>query len=278
MSRKEEIKRLYLGILNREADVEGLIQYLKSDMSIEHIRKDIYESQEYRNLLYTNNFNALVEDHKNKITRHIIYSNSGIVIDYYQHNTPSNDLIFSVSGLLPHDINLNNIGFHGKRLLQLGYDVVFFNSNNNNFFQDITPEILELVNLNIKRQYNKRLGIGLCMGGFGTIKFSKQLGISRAILLSPWNNGYSIDKDLVSTECEYYVVCNYNNIEDKQNFEYICSILPKHNTTKIRVDDLPGVHDTTFTLRVGGLFSKFCREILHHGKIIDTELIVIDKE
>lgn len=273
----KKITELYKKILKRNPDKEGLKYYTNSNLSLHQIESELFNSKEYELNNYKDAFEYLQEDLKKSITKTTIYSGERVVIDYYKHNTPKNNLVFSINGLLIDGVNLNNLGFYGKKLLEWDYDVIFFNSNELNYYKSVPIEVLENIKTSIVKNYNNIISIGVCMGATTAIELSKNFNIKKSILFAPsQKDGYTINKNDISTECHYYIACNYNHLEDKRYFDYFCNLIPKENLTKIRVDDDSGVHAVGLTLKRAGILSDFFRELLKNEKIIDNPALVID--
>lgn len=279
-SRSTEITKLYLAILHREPDDGGLTHYINSNKSLQEISNELLFSEEAINI-YRNGDNVdLLNDRTKLFDKIVIYRNDNICIDYYKNKIPSKNLAFSFSGANEF-INLDSLGLHGKRLFDCGFDVVFFKSNNNKFYKEVTSEIIDNINCVLGDQYINRTAIALCMGCLPATKYSHQLHIQTALLLSPnrevGSEVYCLG-DNISPTCKFFITCNYNHKFDKINFNYYCDKIPKQNTIKIRIDDAPHVHKTPQTLRAERIYLEFVKQILCNNVVIDHPVIIIDKD
>lgn len=279
IARSEQIRNLYLAILNREPDQEGWESYTNSTLTISEITTLMLASNEYSDILFRKSIHkmeGLVEDEKLKYNKTIIYQDDTLCVEFYQHKIPSSQVVFSVSGL-GQVRDLSHMGYFGKRLLEFGFDVVFFKTLSENFYDDVTEEILNKVQATVGNNYIKHQSISLCMGSFINVEFSKKLSLDTALLMSPnfkfrypsvYDNNL-LDKNKISSDCKYYIVYNPNELVDVDSANYYYNFLPKDQTVKIQIPDREKVHPVTTTLINNDIYIKFCEEILCNGNIIN---------
>ncbi|MDO7836016.1 tetratricopeptide repeat protein [Sphingobium sp. HBC34] len=129
--------------------------------------------------------------------RYGLYGNGHTSIEYLTRATPSTKLgiTFSSYG----DLDLSQPGFAEDFLIERGYDVLTLKCNINNWFQDVSADVLKSV-MGQLPAYDEIITYGSSMGGYAAMYFAQTVGARTCIALSPQ---FSIDPSIVSFESRW---------------------------------------------------------------------------
>jgi hypothetical protein len=178
--RKEKIKELYLTVLGREADERGLFTYYNSSLSIEEISNALCNSSEKKiNHFYDPNWNSANVQCDKVIN---LYKDNCNQVDYFKHNIPTNKILITFRGRMP-ELSLTGFGFWGKNAYGKNYDIISFKSQNSLFYTELPSNLYDTIS-NILQSYNTRYGIGISMGAYPIVKYSKKIKLNKIMLLS----------------------------------------------------------------------------------------------
>lgn len=158
-----------------------------------------------------------------------LFSSEGLRVDYFQAGESRvRQLAFTFTPFtLGNDLTLAGTGYGGDFLLKNHYDIIAFKSIRNNWYQDVSPELLAAVEEfagSFEPAYERRVGYGSSMGAYAAVQFSRALNLDVVLGLSPQ---FAIDEDFdrrwavpaqaiefrhrldasaISPRCKYYFV------------------------------------------------------------------------
>jgi hypothetical protein len=181
----------------------------------------------------------------------VLYRSDTMSIEYYfKPDHKNRQLAFVFSSLGSKILNRNING--GDYLIENGFDVVNFNSNRNDWFQNVPAHIFAAIHaIDRSGSYDKRVAMGSSMGGYAAICFSKSLGCDIALAYVPQHNVtiqsdprfagfveniewvYPISRETISETCRFCIVYDNKDLYDKMHVQYFKSIIPESNYSEI---------------------------------------------
>jgi FkbH-like protein len=120
-----------------------------------------------------------------------IIEREGLRVDYYSAPTPRGVVAIGFSQRLHGELaaqELAGLGFGTPKLLELGFDVVAVKTDRTAWYANLTDKDLARINAalgSVADRHAARVGYGSSMGAYAAIRFSKALGLSRVLALSP---------------------------------------------------------------------------------------------
>lgn len=280
--RIQSITELYKTILKRNPDKLGLRTYVNSNLSIDEIRNEFFNSEEVK-ILYRN-LHGSHESANASYIKEELFTNGLTKIDYYrQKQIPNNKKIAITARGLSKELSLEDLGIWGKKLLEAGYDVIAFKSHTEQFYSDVDVEVYDKIT-NILKDYDTKIGVGISMGCYLLINFSKLFKLKKCFLFG--FRRQFIDNEIIVVEKEidknnfyrdthFSFFMNPNNLVDCQNFECIVDYLPKDNFDLYHIEDDSSIHVPLYTLygHSKELYTKFANLIITEQSVLNHPLI-----
>lgn len=228
------------------------------------------------------------------MNKHTIFVNEDVVVDYYTHDTPSKDLVFTANGVWPRMIEdglvvMDGMGYYGKEIYNKGHDIVAIKNKAYDYYSNLSAaemsQIKETLQPLIQNKYERRLYFGGCASSWLGLVLSKYFEFDLAVLLMPRNEllpedcdnlGISVkidlDKDIVYPKCHFILCCNFNHEWDVENLTRFANVID--NKTVLNIPDDSEVHDIMQTLKRHKIWKQFFYNMVVHGSIMEHEAII----
>jgi len=198
--------------------------------------------------------------------------------DHYMQETPCGTLIITFTERSHRD--LEGYGFGTQFLLKNGFDVLAIKSSTDVWYENLTGEqissILKYLQL-CNRQYKYVVGYGSSMGAYAAIKFSKELGMTHVIAISPlydiksdfdkrWAKDASVmsvapmmEVSAISRIAKYCIICD-DKSPDYAHLQKFREIIPQENLSAVK---LPySGHPSSYMLNDLGMLQDVVLEFL----------------
>ena len=144
--------------------------------------------------------------------------------------------------------NLSGNTEEGVRLLQNGFDVIVFKTNNYDWIQESPKALVQAVdNLVAKKHFSKKVAYGTAMGGYAAVALSFWLRPDVVMLVSPQ---YLADVHFTISQTSKFFVFFDNKCPDNQHLEQWLSLIPSENARVIRLP-YSGQQSSQFLLEAG---------------------------
>lgn len=280
--RIQKITDLYKLLLQRNPDKLGLRTYVNSNLSIDEIKNKLLNSDEIKSIFH--NYYKSTQSADVSYTKYELFNNQKTRIDYFKQKvTPNSKKIAVTCRGVAEDLSLNDMGIWGKKLLEDGYDVIAFKSHCLEFYSDVDIEVYDKIS-NILNNYDTKLGVGISMGCYPLINFSKLFKLKKCFLFGArikeivdekivWME--KLDTNTIDKDTHFSFLMNPNNLLDVDEMKYILNKLPSNNYEIYHIIDDGFIHVPLFTLYgySKSLYDEFVDLLVKEQRILNHTII-----
>jgi hypothetical protein len=105
----------------------------------------------------------------------ILCSSENMKIEYfYDESKDHRNIAFIFTPMLNRNLDGNDFG--GEVFYRNGFDTIAFKISNDDWFQSVPLSVFENIkNIDLKKNYTKKIAYGTSMGGYASIAFSYSL-------------------------------------------------------------------------------------------------------